>query len=124
MWKYSGQYLFLTGILHTIVAIIFGYNAFVETAQQGVINVIGGNIHLEYSFWFLFCGIVIILFGKLLHVYIKQTQQPAPKFLGYSLLVISIIGCILIPLSGFWLFIPQALIILTSPRKQMFPHLT
>lgn len=38
-------------------------------------------------------------------------------FLGYALLLVSVAGCILLPLSGFWLFIPQALIMILAKRK-------
>ncbi|MDL4618817.1 DUF6463 family protein [Citrobacter amalonaticus] len=122
MWKYSGWFLILTGMLHTLAAVILGYDSFIEIGQQGVVNAMDDNISLEYSFWFLFCGIIIMLLGELLRVFIQKTQQPAPKFLGYSLLVISIAGCILMPASGFWLFIPQALIILISQKKPTFSH--
>ena len=35
-----------------------------------------------------------------------------PLFLGYSLLLVSVVGYILLPLSSFWLLIPQALIMI------------
>ncbi|MDR1558206.1 MAG: DUF6463 family protein [Clostridiales bacterium] len=37
--------------------------------------------------------------------------------IGYYLLALSIFGCLFIPVSGFWLFIPQAIIIINSNSK-------
>lgn len=117
MWKLSGRLMFLTGIIHTIVGVILGYSAINEISHREYFNVIAQNINLEYHFWFIFCGLIIIMLGQLLHVFIQKTQEPAPKFLCYSIMTISIIGCILIPASGFWLFIPQALIILFPAKN-------
>ena len=44
--------------------------------------------------------------------YIRKEQKPVPLFLGYSLLLVSVVGYILLPLSSFWLLIPQALIMI------------
>lgn len=41
-----------------------------------------------------------------------RSQKPVPLFLGYSLLLVSVVGYILLPLSSFWLLIPQALIMI------------
>jgi len=76
------------------------------------------------AFWFLVCGIIIIALGHLLHYYIKKEQQPAPSLLGFWLLGLGVIGCIIIPVSGFWLFIPQALIILFAKLGKKKHRLT
>ena len=47
-----------------------------------------------------------------LQYYIRKEQKPVPLFLGYSLLLVSVVGYILLPLSSFWLLIPQALIMI------------
>jgi hypothetical protein len=54
----------------------------------------------------------------MMHHYIKKEQKPAPLFMGYSMLICAIIGCIVEPGSGFWLFLPQALIIIFAHRKR------
>jgi hypothetical protein len=117
-WKYSGFFLIATGIFHTIVAIILGWKAFVEIFRDGLlIDVTSRDIMHEFALWFFICGIFIILLGQVLHFYIKREQKPAPLFFGYSLLVFTIFGCIVEPGSGFWLFLPQALIIIIANKK-------
>jgi hypothetical protein len=119
LWKYSGIFLIATGILHTAVALAMGKESFVKIAQNGFFNTVADNdIESGLSFWFLVCGIIILLFGQVLHFYIKKLQQPAPKSFGYSLLIFSIVGCCIVPFSGFWLFLPQALLIIFANIKK------
>ena len=117
LWKYSGIFLIATGILHTIVAIIVGREAFVEIIRNGVINVTLRDFTHELAVWFLICGFFIILLGQVLHYYVKREQKPAPLSFGYSMLILTIFGCIVEPGSGFWLFLPQALIIIFANKK-------
>ena len=117
-WKYSGIFMVATGILHTIVAIAFGKDAFLEIIRDGVFNVTSSSLECSRALavWFFICGIFVILLGQVLHFYIKREQKPAPLCFGYSLLVFTIFGCIVEPVSGFWLFLPQALIIIFAKR--------
>ena len=119
LWKYSGIFLVATGILHTIVAIVLGKDTFLEIIRDGVFNVtsMSQDYTRMFAVWFLICGIFIIFLGQVLHHYIKKEQKPAPLLVGYSMLVFAIIGCAVEPGSGFWLFLPQALIIILANRK-------
>jgi len=118
LWKYSGIFLVATGILHTVVAIVLGKEAFMKIVQEGLYNVTSLDFEREFAIWFFVCGIFVILLGQVIHYYIKKEQQPAPLSFGYSLLVFTIFGCIIEPGSGFWLFLPQALIIIFAHRKR------
>ena len=116
-WKYSGIYLIATGILHTIFAIPLGKDAFLKMIRDGLYNVTALDYERAFAIWFFMCGIFIILLGQVLHHYIKKEQKPAPLSFGYSLLVFTIFGCIIEPGSGFWLFLPQALIIIFANKR-------
>ena len=115
-WKYSGIYLIATGILHTIFAIAFGKEAFLKIIRDGLYNMTALDYERAFAIWFFMCGIFIILLGQVLHHYIKKEQKPAPLSFGYSLLIFTIFGCIVEPGSGFWLFLPQALIIIFANK--------
>ena len=117
LWKYSGTILSLTGGIHVAFAIIQNWNIYKVFFSDGLVNPIGNDIQKGLSFWFMLVGVLLILFGQTLQYYIKREGRPAPLFLGYALLVFSVAGCVVIPLSGFWFFIPQALIILLARRK-------
>jgi hypothetical protein len=124
IWKYSGILLTATGILHTVVGIVLCRNYLWSIVKNKFFNALwisreaGFDSNLSFAFWFLICGMVIIMLGHTLHYYIKKEQKPAPAFLAYWFLGLSVIGCIIIPISGLWLFIPQALIIIAANISQ------
>ena len=115
---YSGLLLIITGIIHTIFALVSFGNIYLNIIHDRLANVTSHDNARSFAFWFLVCGIFVILSGTILQHYQKREQKPAPLSLGYSLLVLSVIGCIIEPISGFWLFIPQALIIIWGNKKQ------
>ena len=112
LWRFSGVYLIATGIIHKIVALIIARDIFVEMIKDGMINSTAGDYSRAFAFWFLIIGVILVLWGATLQYYIDKEQKPAPKFLGYAILLFAIIGCVLEPISGFWLFLPQAFIII------------
>lgn len=117
LWKYSGTLLAFTGGIHTVYALFAGQEAYAAMFRNGLINSTDGNYDRAFALWFLICGILLIIWGQSLQYYIRKEQKPAPAFLGYSLLLFSGFGCIIEPFSGFWLFLPQALIIIFANRK-------
>ena len=116
LWKYSGTFLVVTGVIHTVYALFLGKDTFVEMIRDGVINSTGDNYSRAFALWFLVCGIILIFWGQTLQYYIKKEQKPAPLSLGYGLLIFAVAGCIVEPISGFWLFLPQALVIIIANR--------
>ena len=118
LWKYSGTLLMATGVLHIILAIIRNYNIYREIFLDKLLNSVSNDVQRSLAFWFLMIGVLLILWGQTLQYYIKRESQPAPLFTGYALLIMSIIGCLMIPISGFWLFLPQAFIIILAKRNK------
>lgn len=74
LWKYSGTFLTATGIIHTIYALFIGKDAFSEMLRNGLVNSIGENYSQGFAFWFLICGVILILLGQTLQYYIKRTK--------------------------------------------------
>jgi MFS family permease len=116
LWKYSGIYLWATGIVHTIVGLAFGAEGYMPIVRDGFVNAVGGDVGRNFSFWFLVCGVFIIFAGLVMQRYIKDTGRPAPMFSGIFMLVFSLVGCAMAPGTGVWLFIPQAIIIMVANR--------
>jgi H+/Cl- antiporter ClcA len=115
-WKYSGILLIITSILHTLVALITSGNAFADMLRDGVFNSVESDLTRSLSFWFLIVGVVCFIFGHTLHYYIKKMEQPAPKFLGWYMLALGIVGSVFAPVSGFFLFILQGIIIVVAKK--------
>ena len=117
IWKYSGIFLIVTGIIHSCAVGAMFSNVLWVMIKEGLLNSVGEDFTRGCAFWSFFFGIMLILLGYVMHYYVKKEQKPAPVFWGYWLLGLGVIGCIIMPVSGFWLVIPQAFIILFTKRK-------
>lgn len=115
--KNSGNLLITTGIVHNLIGFIMGWSVLTEIANSGFVNSINDEMDRNAIFWFLFGGFMMIIMGKLMQTFLQGGSQ-LPKWLGISLLVLALIGCVMMPVSGFWLVIPQALLIIYPRRKR------
>lgn len=80
LWKYSGTFLTATGIIHTIYALFIGKDAFSEMLRNGLVNSIGENYSQGFAFWFLTCGIILILLGKHFNIISEKNKNRHPYF--------------------------------------------
>ena len=116
--KWPGYALIVIGVIHTI----FGVAAFRATLHlliaAGVWNTINGEPEREMAFWFLYFGFVLMILGALL-VRLAREGPPVPRFVGWALLAITLVGVLVMPASGFRLvLIPVGGLLLKSPAAQ------
>lgn len=117
--RQSGLLLGWTGLLHIVVGVIIFWNPLKDIAAAGIFNAIGHDYEKTAAVWFLFSGFFILIGALLMGWVVKTKGLVLPKSVGWYLLAISVTGVILMPVSGFWLCIPQAYIILKGYVK---PH--
>lgn len=117
LWKYSGYMLAATGIIHTLTGFIMGKDIYAEIIKDGIFNSIDMDYTRGFAFWFFIFGLLLIISGYTVQHYIDKYNEPAPVFFGYSLLAITAIGCFVEPVSGFWLCLPQAIIIIAAKKE-------
>lgn len=110
--KRSAYLLIATGILHNLIGLIFGFEVLSAIAREGFFNTVFMQFDREAIFWFLFSGFAIILWGVL----ILQLEH-IPRSFSLSLLILSTVGIIIMPLSGFWLVLPQAIYMLIQKQQ-------
>jgi hypothetical protein len=110
--KLSGRLLVATGVLHNIVGVLIGYPYMLEMWQAGLWNSVDPHMSRVAIFWFLLFGFLLMMVGQVIAGYVR----PVPKAFGWSLLAMSTLGALMMPISGFWLVIPQALYLLWQPR--------
>ncbi len=122
LWKWSGMFLAATGLIHTLYALIAQGGIWMAIFRDGAVGAVGANADRSYALWFFMCGILLVMWGITLHYYTRQTQKPVPSFLGYTLLLFAAAGCIFEPVSGFWLLLPQALLMIAAGRKNRCPR--
>ena len=108
------MFLAATGSIHTLYALIVQEKIWSAVFRDGAV---GANAERSHALWFLVCGILVVLWGAALHCCIRRTRRPAPASLGWALLSVSVAGCVFEPLSGFWLFLPQAILMIAAGRR-------
>ncbi len=116
LWKYSGIYIWASGLLHILVGIMSGLEGWRSIVAHGVVNASEVDLGTSLAFWFTISGMFIVMLGLVVQYYIQATGRPAPKMLGWWLLAFAAIACVVAPVSGGWLFLPQAWIILAAKR--------
>lgn len=69
----------------------------------------------ECSFWFQFAGVMLIIQGCYMRSMNKDKE--APKWFGWTLTAMGIVGATLMPISGFWLILAQGIRIIWIQEK-------
>ena len=103
LWRWQGWALVITGLIHTVFGLVAFRSALADLAGDGLLNAVGESYERHTAVWFLITGFVMILLGMLVHHLNRTLGRPAPRWLGWGLVVLAVIGLVLIPASGFWL---------------------
>jgi hypothetical protein len=112
MKKHLGNLLITIAVLHQVVGVVFYGVILVEILQAGVINsVVAPYWDRDATFWFFMSGGLLFMIGLFARWSYQHVGQ-YPAFLGWGLLVISAIGVVMMPISGFWLVIVVALLMI------------
>ena len=117
----SGLLLIGIGVLHTVFGAFQGYSLLSQISRTTFSTETGRQLVTalgkEFIFWFLFGGFVMLILGHLLAWIEKRLNHPLPSFVGWELLVLSVIGLVILPVSGFWLVLALAIYILVVARR-------
>lgn len=115
-----GKYIAGVGILHCVFGLVVFRGVFAGLIRDGVINTVNviDTVHRRpdrgYAFWFVDIGLFWILLGAVLDHY-ERAGHGLPRFLGQALGALAIIGVVVMPISGWWLFfIPAAALVFRS----------
>lgn len=110
--SYSGTILAWTAVLHTVVGIIVYWQPLADIAQSGLFNSIDPHYDRGSAFWFLLFGALLFMLAGLIRWLTQVKRMEIPKFIGVYMLALCLVGVFFMPVSGFWLVIPQALIMM------------
>ena len=119
MRRLSGPLLMATGVLDLLYVLVFHSRQLAAIAQDGFFDAVELNppqLDRETAFWHLMFGVMFVVLGALVH-WTQARTGTLPAFLGWSVLALGMAGVILMPLSGFWLLLPQAVLILAVARQ-------
>ena len=113
----SGLLLIAISVLHTVFGFVKGYGPLAEIVRAGFFNVLAGHSPRLAIVWFLFFGFLIFLLGHLCMWIERHLKRPVPGFLGWELVVLSLIGVALMG-GGFWLLMAIAVYIIVGSTRQ------
>ena len=135
LWRYSGLYLLIVGVMHTCFGCWLGVSVLQEMLSEGLLNSGGmdeevtrklsqlyfldgiANIDQIHglrrfgTFWFLWSGLAWMAFGLFVHQWVRETSKPPGKLLGVFFFGFGGLALLVYPTSGFWLFMPLALVL-------------
>lgn len=123
MLKLAGYWLIFTSILHFIGGFVFFPDPLAEIAQAGWWNAVSPdpfnlNYEREAAFWYMMISPLLFILGMLC-CWIEEQKLIMPAFVGWILLIVTIIGIVIMPVSGTWLLlVPSGIIVFISLRNK------
>lgn len=119
MRRLSGPLLMATGGLDLLYVLVFHFRQLAAIAGDGFFGAVEldpSQLDRETAFWHLAFGTTVLILGALIH-WAQARTGSLPALLGWSLLAFGAAGVILMPVSGFWAILPQAVLILVVARR-------
>ena len=83
-------------------------------------NVSFSTLDREVAFWHFTFGATVLILGALIH-WAQNRTWTLPDFLGWAVLAIGAGGVILMPVSGFWIVLPQGVLMVMAARQGSAP---
>lgn len=120
MRRLSGPLLMATGVLDLLYVFVFHFRQLAAIAGDGFFGAVEldpSQLDREVAFWHLTFGAMVVILGGLVH-WTQSRTGTLPAFLGWSLLALGLFGAILVPVSGLWLVLPQAVMMLVVARRE------
>lgn len=119
----AGTLMVAVGAFHEVAGLAIYRSPLVEMLRAGAVDTVLPNLDPAFhgrqaAFWFMIAGPVLVMLGALA-AWAERRVGTLPAWLGWSLLVLTIIGTAMFPNSAFWaLFVPAFVIIRDTTRTR------
>lgn len=118
MKRWIGAAIMATAVLHTVVGLMFASKPLMDVLNAGIFNAVDPHFDRMAAVWFLLFGAMLFLLGLFVQWALQETDT-LPASVGWGFLLTCVAGVILMPASGFWLGIIEAIVMLRiSAQKQ------
>jgi hypothetical protein len=104
MKAWIGKTIFAIVLIHTIVGFVMFRDVISHLAAERFINTVGIQPDRNAAFWFFIGGFSLLIFGGLID-WIERRELELPPFLSWAFLLVTIVGLVMVPASGFWLML-------------------
>ena len=109
---WTGRWLLAVALLHTVAAFVLFGEPLLEIARHGLFNSIGRDPLKAAAIWFLLFGAAIALCAMGLSALEEHGDTKTLRSIGLGMLLLTLLGVVLMPVSGFWLAFPPAIALL------------
>jgi hypothetical protein len=118
MKYWIGKWIVAVSIVHTIFAVVVFPKVILQIFLDGVFDSIGVDPLRGAVAWFVLFGLVLFGLGLAINIIEDRSHGDIPVSIGFSLLFVILLGIVLMPISGFWLALPPALVIIYKRSKR------
>lgn len=118
MKKCVGRWLIGVSAIHTVFAIAVFGSVLASIVERGVFNTVGADPMTGAVVWFALFGAMLFVCGLAIAALEEASSGQIPRSIGWSLLVMAVVGVVLMPASGFWLVFPPAVAVLVRKSNQ------
>lgn len=107
----AGSLLIGVAVVHAAFGAWFGRGPLLGMFQDGVLASVDRHAERGLVFWFLLASPLLLLLGQLC-LFLAERGIAPPRWLGFEVLLLTVCGALLMPVSGFWLLLPPAALLL------------
>lgn len=116
MGRVAARMLIAIGVLHLLLFLWFGRRVLAAVAADGFWNTIDPIRDRQMIFWALLTGVFAVVLGQL-GLWVERRGTRLPVFLGWEIFAIGLVCGVLMPISGGWLFLIPAVLIVLARRE-------
>ncbi len=117
MTRIAGRAIMAIAVIHLLFGLVVFRESLAGIAGGGFWNAVDSYPGRPLAFWFVVFAFPVFLAGLLIARMGGRDETP-PAWLGWSILVFTLVLCVLMPVSGGWLmFVPAALLIRDATTK-------
>jgi hypothetical protein len=102
-WK--GKWIVAVGVIHILFGLAIMNNTLAVLWSDGLINTVNGQPEREAVFWFLVCGLLLLMIGMLIDQS-ERRELPVGWFVEWSFAFLTVVALVVMPISGIWLLLP------------------
>ena len=121
MNRLIGRLLMATGIGHTLVGVVVFREALAEIFHDGFLNAFWPHFDRLSAFWFLLFSPALFMLGQITNRAVERQDAYTLRIVGCYLLGMAVVGVAALPVSGFWIVIVLAALILKDARRVESP---
>ncbi len=102
-----GKWFFAVGVIHSLFGFLFMRSTLGVLWSEGMLNTVNGQPPREAVFWFLYTGFLLLMLGVLIDQ-VERRSLAIPWFVPWGFAVLTVVGIVVMPISGIWLLVPPA----------------